>query len=189
MVPPRNSLKLFLEGKAHRPFAYRVLGPSVVGAVDALLPETVQGFLAEQIAPKFRTRYVEPLMVLYEERLPGIGQRAATDWNNPHYRHSYVLMVMLMFASLAGAMLIIRRCAHLLGADNRRANSVMLLYAAIMPTLFLNGGYFYDFIEQFGACLLIWYVLQARWLPAILVLLLMQCNKETALLMVFFLAP
>jgi len=137
---PRNSLKLFLDGQSHRPFAYRILGPSVISVVDAMLPESVQNFLAEQVAPKFRARYVEPLMVIYEEWLPGIGQRAATDWNDPHYRRAYVLMVMLIFASFAGAMLVIRRCAHLLGADPIKSNSVMLLYAAITPTMFLNGG-------------------------------------------------
>lgn len=186
---PRNSLKLFLDGQAHRPFAYRILGPSMVNAMEALLPEMVQSFLAEKIAPKFWKRYVEPLMGIYEEQLPGISQRAATDWNDPHYRSAYVLMVMLIFISFAGAMIVIRRCARLLGANPAKATCVMLLYAAVVPTLFLNGGYFYDFTEQLGACLLIWYVLQARWLPALGLLLLMQANKETALLMVMFLAP
>lgn len=186
---PRNSLKMFMEGQAHRPFAYRILGPNVVDSVDAMLPMSVQHFLADEVAPKFRARYVEPLVVSYEGRLPGIGKRAQRDWADPHYRRSYVLMTLVIFTSFAGAMLVIRRCAHLLSANAMTANGVMLLYAVITPLMFLNGGYFYDFIEQLGACILIWFVLEARWLQALLVLLLMQTNKETAVLMVLFLAP
>ena len=186
---PRNSLKMFMDGQAHRPFAYRILGPKVINWADNMLPISAQKFLADEIAPKFRARYVEPLMAVYEDRFPGIGKRAKSDWDDPQYRRSYVLMILLIFASFTSAMFTMRRCARLVGSDAATANGVMLLYAAITPTMFLNGGYFYDFIEQLGACVLIWCVLSTRWLPALLILLIMQVNKETALLMVLFLAP
>ena len=186
---PRNSLRLFLDNQADRPFAYRILAPALVRAVDAALPAPAQGFLADRVAPRFHARYVEPLRTIFESLIPGISARADADWADARYRRSYVLMVMLMLASFTAAMLLIRRAACLLGASAFRADSVMLLYALITPTLFLKGGYFYDFTEQLGAAALICCVLQARWRLALLMLLLMQANKETALLMVAFLAP
>lgn len=186
---PRNSLRLFLDGTAERPFAYRVLAPALVRTVDAMLPLPVQDFLADQIAPSMRVRYVEPMLPIYEPFFPGITVRAHTDWSKASYRRSYVLMALFMLLSFSGALLLMRRAAGLLGATDFKAYAVTLLYAFITPTMFLNGGYFYDFTEQLGAIALICCVLQARWLPALLVLLIMQANKETALLMMIFLTP
>lgn len=186
---PRNSLQLFLDGQADRPFAYRILAPALVRGLDAALPVPVQVFLADRVAPEFRANYVQPLAAEYEKLMPGITMQADSDWARPAYRRSYVLMVILMFSSFAGALLLVRRAARKLGAGSRIADAAMLIYAVITPTMFLNGGYFYDFTEQLGATALICSVLEARWTLALVTLLLMQANKETALLMVFFLAP
>ena len=139
---PRNSLRLFLDNQADRPFAYRILAPALVRAVDAALPAPAQGFLADRVAPRFHARYVEPLRTIFESLIPGISARADADWADARYRRSYVLMVMLMLASFTAAMLLIRRAACLLGASAFRADSVMLLYALITPTLFLKGVIF-----------------------------------------------
>lgn len=186
---PRNSLRLFLDSQADRPFAYRLLAPAVVRTVDAALPEAARSFLANQLAPILFARYVNPLESQYEAVMPGITARAHVDWADARYRRSYVLMVMLMVASFAGAMLLIHRAAGLLGAEPFVASAATLLYAVITPTMFLNGGYFYDFTEQLGATAFICCVLETRWLLALLALLLMQLNKETGFLMVLFLAP
>lgn len=186
---PRNSLALYLDSQAHRPFAYRVLAPALVRAVDGALPASIQVFLADEIAPKFHARYVEPLKSEYEATLPGITARADADWSQPRYRRAYVLMVALMWGALTGALVLIRRAAWVLGKNALRADTITLLYALILPTMFLNGGYFYDFTEQLGAAALIVCVLESRWTFALATLLLMQANKETALLMTLFLAP
>lgn len=186
---PRNSLQLYLDSQAHRPFAYRVLAPALVRAVDEALPASVQVFLADGVAPKFHARYVEPLKSKFEAALPGITARADADWSQSRYRRAYVLMVALMLGAFTGALVLIRRAAWVLGKDALRADAVTLLYAVIVPTMFLNGGYFYDFTEQLGAAALIVCALESRWAFALATLLLMQANKETALLMIFFLAP
>jgi hypothetical protein len=186
---PRNSLQMFLDGRAHRPYAHRVLAPALVRQVDALLPASFRALLADQVAPVFRSRFVDPLLVSYERILPGVTERAGADWRRAEYRRRYVLMVLLMFGSMMGALLLVRRSAVHLGANPTRATAVMTLYAVIIPTMFLNGGYFYDLVEQLGAATLIFCVLRARWALAALVLVLMQANKETAILMLVFLAP
>lgn len=186
---PRNSLALYLDSQAHRPFAYRVLAPALVRALDDTLPSTVQAFLADEIAPKFHVRYVVPLKKKYETLLPGITARADADWSQPRYRRAYVLMVTLMWSALTGAFLLIHRAAWVIGKNALRADAVTLLYALVLPTMFLNGGYFYDFTEQLCAAALIVCVLESRWIFALATLVLMQANKETALLMTLFLAP
>ena len=47
---PRNSLKMFMDGQAHRPFAYRILGPKIVSGVDGMLPLSAQKFLENEVA-------------------------------------------------------------------------------------------------------------------------------------------
>lgn len=186
---PRNSFQMFLDAQAHRPFVYRILAPTLVRCLDASLPNEIRVTLADRIAPVFRAKYVEPLTAQYEPLLPGITARAHADWERAEYRSSYVLMVLLMLGSFVGAILLVHRAARLLGSSSLGAYGAMLLYATITPTMFLNGGYFYDFTEQLGALLLICCVLEERWFIATITLIVMQFNKETALLMVLFLAP
>jgi hypothetical protein len=184
---PRNGLSRFLESKAYKPFAYRVLAPAIVNGADAALPESVRTVLADRVAPALRARYLEPLFVVWEPF--GVNAPARADWERSHYRSAYVLMVLLMFGSLAGAVFLIHDTARMLGASAAGAFGAMLLYAAVLPTLFLNGGYFYDFTEQLFALLLLCCVLRQRWLLSLIVVALMQLNKETALLMVLFVLP
>lgn len=185
---PRNSLQMFLDGQAHRPFAYRLLAPALVNAAEEALPAPARRFLADDVAPAFRARYVAPLLPIYEAQIPGITERAHQDWAQERYRASYVLMVALMLCSLAGAMLLLHRAVSQLGAGEWAAMGAVAVYGLMVPTLFLNGGYFYDFTEQLGAVAFICCVLEKRWVLSAGVLFLMQFNKETAVLMPLFLA-
>jgi len=186
---PRNSLQMFLDGEAHRPFAYRLLAPSVVKSIEPAMPDATKNFLANVVAPTLRAQYVEPLLKIYEPQIPGITARAHQQWERERYRSSYVVMVVLMFFSMAGALLLLHRAATLLGANELAATGSMVVYGVIVPTMFLNGGYFYDFTEQLGAIAFICCIHQRKWWLAGLVLFLMQVNKETALLMPLFMLP
>ena len=186
---PRNSLALYLDGQAERPFAYRLLMPTLVRSLGKALPEDAQRTLADRFAPHFREQYVRPLLTRHEITLPGISERAERDWRRPDYRRDYVLMVGLIWLAFLGALLAVRQIALTLGGAENLATQLMLGYAAIYPWVFLNGGYFYDFGEQFFACSLVWLALTGRWTTFSALLLLMQCNKETAVLMPFLLAP
>lgn len=186
---PRNSLGMFLDGTAERPFAYRKLAPTAVKTVGEILPAPVHRFLADSIAPFFQKHVVAPLLPRYEPLFPGIGERAAADWHSAEYRRNYVLMAALIYLSFAGAMLLIRQSALRLQCGELSANVLMMFYALLFPTVFLNGGYFYDFTEQFFAAALLYCFIGRRWLAFAAILLLMQLNKETALLMLFFVAP
>lgn len=186
---PRNSLQMFLDGQAHRPFAYRLLAPSVVKSIEAAMPDATRSLLANDVAPTLRAQYVEPLLKIYEPRIPGITARAHQDWERERYRSSFVVMVALMFLSLAAAILLVHRAATLLGANELAATGAMVAYGLVVPTMFLNGGYFYDFTEQLGAMAFICCIYQRKWWLSGVVLFLMQINKETALLLPFFMLP
>ncbi len=186
---PRSSLQLYLTNQAEKPFAYRMLAPAIVRRVDSVTPEPLQLFLSEKIAPKFFTHYVAPLGPSVEKIIPGITQWANKDWEEPAYRRSYVWMVVLMFVSFATAMLLLRQAILATGVSARTADLAMFVYAVITPTTFLNGGYFYDFTEQLGATALLFCVIKAHWILGLITVLLMQMNKETAFLMIFFTVP
>lgn len=186
---PRNSLYSFMEGQAHRPFAYRSLVPMGIKIAEANLPETARNFLANRIAPHFHDSYIAPLLKRYEPTLPGLSERANSQWSNAHYRAAYVLMVSFIFASLFGTLCLLHHLAILNGASEGVAFLTVSIYGLVFPTIFLNGGYFYDFFEQFASFSLIYSVYKRKWLASILVLILMQLNKETAILMPLFLIP
>jgi hypothetical protein len=186
---PRNSLQMFLDGEAHRPFAYRLLAPTVVKSMEAALPDAARNLAANRIAPQLRALYVEPLLAIYEPQIPGINERAHRQWERERYRSSYVVMVALMLCALTGALLLMHHAAASLGASEWAATGAMTVYGLIVPTMFLNGGYFYDFTEQLGAVAFICCIYKRRWWLSGLVLLLMQLNKETAILMPLFMLP
>ena len=186
---PRNSLELMLQGHAHRPFAYRWLMPLIVRITETLLPAPLHALLADQLAPFFQAHFVQPLTAAYEARLPGVTARAAQAWQASGYRASYVLMVALVWLSFTGALLFMAGIARAMGCSRAQTLGVMLAYALVYPGSFLHAAYFYDFGEQLLAIAMIFFALRRHWPGFALALVLMQCNRETAVLMPLLLAP
>lgn len=186
---PRNGLGVYLEGQADRPFAYRWLAPLLVQQLSAMLPESLAAWAANEIAPLLQQAYVAPLLQKYEPLLPGITARALADWRSPDYRASYVLMAGLLWLSCAASLGLISRMARMLGSTQTQAALLALIYTLVYPGVFLHAGYFYDIFEQMFALLAICCVLRQRWKMLALVLVAMQCNRETAILLPIFLAP
>jgi hypothetical protein len=158
----RSSLQMFLERSAHRPFAFRILAPTAIKVLDEALPSALRIELADTVAPILFEKYVSHFVKKHERFVPVMSKRSTEDWSHSEYRSRYVLMVALMFCSLSASILLMHRAAIKLGATSAGANAAMILYAMVMPTMFLNGGYFYDFIEQLGALALICLALAAR---------------------------
>ncbi len=187
---PRNGLQAYLDGSAHRPFAYRSLLIDATRSVEHTLPPSARSWLADAVAPQLYALCVEPWRARYDALYPGFGGVVDALWAQPAYRANYALVVVAMLLSLAVAILAVASSAAHLGCSTARTLGLTVYFALMLATSFLNGGYFYDFTEQLFACWLVYCAVTRRWgLFAVLLLLPMQMNKETALLMIFFVAP
>lgn len=185
----RNGFGAYLQGTVEKPFAYRWLVPWVAQHLGDWLPESLKSWAANGIAPRLYQGFVAPLLEKYEPLLPGLTSRARADWSLPAYRLNYAVMVALLWMSAAAALALIGRIARQLGSTGRQASMLVLAYALIYPGVFLHAGYFYDFFEQAFVLLAIYCVLGQRWRAFAAVLVIMQCNRETALMLPVLLAP
>ena len=186
---PRNSLGVYLQSEAEKPFAYRWLAPVAVKHLVALMPEGPKALLADHAAPLFYQVFADPWLQKCAPQLPGLMASARADWDAPDYRTSYVLMAGLLWLASAASLSLIGKMALALGTTRLQAALLVLAYALIYPSVFLHAGYFYDVFEQCFALLAIHCVLRQRWLAFAMVLTAMQCNRETAIMLPVFLAP
>jgi hypothetical protein len=186
---PRNSFAKMLDGSADKPFVYRQLLPLLVNHIEPAIPEALSGILADNIAPLFHRQFAERLINRFKYDEPGLRYRATQDWSQKSYRVKYVLAVIIMFASLWGTLNILANITTTVGASDAARLIGPIVYASLLPLSFLNGGYYYDFIEQLLISLLILSVLKGHWLWWALAAIAGQFNKETMLLLPFFLIP
>lgn len=186
---PRNSLAKMVDGSSDKPFVYRQLLPFLVNHVEPILPEAISDVLADNVAPLFHRQFAERLINRFKYDEPGLRYRATQDWSQKSYRVKYVLTVLIMFASLWGTLNILSNIATTVGASESARLIGPMIYALLLPLSFLNGGYYYDFIEQFFISLLLLAALKGNWLLWAIAAIAGQLNKETMLMVPLFLAP
>jgi hypothetical protein len=186
---PRNSLAKMLAGSADKPFVYRLLLPKLVGAVEPVLPGVISNVLADNIAPLFQRQFASNFVDRFKYDEPGLRSRASKDWSEKSYRVKYMLIVILMFLSLCATLILLSRIASTLGASKSAILWGPVIYVLLLPLTFLNGGYYYDFAEQFFVSCLLLTLLTGNWFGFVLVAIVGQLNKETMLMLPFFLMP
>jgi hypothetical protein len=186
---PRNSFAKFLDGTAHKPFVYRLLLPQVVSHTEPLLPDAVRDMLANNIAPVLQAKFANRFIDKFKYDEPGLRARANKDWSQLSYRSSYVLAVILLYASLLATLFVLSRIAAVVGASTPVTIWAPVIYIFVLPLTYLNGGYYYDIPEQFFVSLLLLAALTCNWTVFVLAALLGQLNKETMLLMPLILTP
>jgi hypothetical protein len=158
-----------LDRSAHRPFVYRALTPWMVNGIDAALPEAAK----DRYQPAAKTM-VERYAMNHE----------SSYWT-PELERKYMIAVVLMSLFAFGALFALRA---LTGAAFPEAPAIRdaspLLFGALLPLSFMNGGFLYDFTElflMFVAFALAWSV---RPIRLAVVVGLAVLNKETAALLV-----
>lgn len=189
-----NSLKVTLDGTAHKPVVFRRLMPEAVDLIRSALPPMVKKNLSETVAPEFYRFYAQPLMAHYEKSIPTVTKQAALDWEDPEYRVAYVLMYYLCWVCLFLSLYVMRMTASFLVKTSHHtvtaAEECAPLFAVLcLPFSFLNGGYFYDFAEFLLLSLALYASLRGNLVVLVILLTLAAINKETAWVFAVFLAP
>lgn len=144
-----------------RPFVYRVLAPWLINGVSEALPEEVaEGLAARTAAP--RARY---------------GLRQGNDTQ-------YFVAYLLLLASLLGILLIWRALlSRIYTFPSAWADLAPPLVLLFYPTVFMQGGFIYDFPEVLVASAALFCFLRQRWPLFYALFVAAILNKETAVLM------
>jgi hypothetical protein len=154
-----------LTGTADRPYAFRVLLPTVANILAPIL----DSHLALRIGIK-------------SEIALGAGFFQST-LNGSTYPSQVVLILAMMYLSLAGFAVAMR---HLIG---RLGYSAVIQYVApplllAGTTIFMRFGYIYDFTTLFLFSLSLLMMSLQRWMAYLLVFALATLNKETSIFLV-----
>ncbi len=172
----RDGLESLIQGTASRPFVYRRLAPDLVGAATQVavehLPPTAIEFMEKSPLKRYRIDWG--------------GVESWTPRKAVEFQIAYALVWCALFcALLAGAVLVrsVRECSAM------EAIVTSTLAIALVPLIFVGGGYIYDAPELFLWTTLL--VLAIRgWLVLMpLVFFLMVVNKESALIAIPVLFP
>jgi hypothetical protein len=176
----RTGLLRMMDGSAHRPYVYRRLAPDIVAiATDAVVP---------RLPPKTIDYLVEhsPLIRYRVDELDGFGIESWNLRKAVAFHVAYALVWLSLFGTLlaSAALLHATRVSSWI-----QALATASLAIALVPLIFVGGGYLYDPTELFlWTALLV--VAVRRWLFCVPVLFtLMLVNKESALLAIPALLP
>lgn len=162
----RNGIQYMLDYKAHRPFVYRLLVPTVARLAPALTqhaPASVQNRLAAiHPPPTWRAD-------------PSLWEQPLSTMYIAVYLITYVCTVVLMWLLFA--------IGRVLLGDRPGLALYPIAFMAVLPITFLHGGYFYDFSElMFIAAITLALLIGRDWLLAPL-LVLAVLNKESNILL------
>lgn len=163
------SFEAMFEGTAHRPFAYRVMMPWLARASDAAVPAGLREGLAGQGAQ---------LVERYSPRPPEGG------WT-PERLRAYLYVFAWMNAFALASLLVLRSLtAAVFPADPMLRDPGPVLFGAVLPLAFMNGGFMYDFAEYFFLALVMLLAWRRRYAALVPAIVLAILNKETAALSV-----
>jgi hypothetical protein len=158
------SLDDYIDGTVSRPFAYRVLLPKAMRAINALTPASAAVELDQW------------------------GSRIG--WSGPQHKYprDIVWLAVLQFASLigyaiVGAMLF----TALRGGETSRGDWLIapLLLLVLVPIVYKGLGHLYDFTGLFLTAWLMWAMARGRHILYLVLFAIGCLNKETTLLMSF----
>lgn len=157
-------------GTAYKPYVMRVLVPFAVRLLRGLVPAGLEPFLQQDIYARL------PLLDKLMDYL---------KWEKA-YLAEYAIGVVLLYASLLGFMVVLRRFARrLYEMDQRLADLLPIGAVLVLPIFFRRGTHYpYDFPALVLFLLGLLLLLERRWMWYYVALILGLLNKETAILLV-----
>lgn len=171
-------VQAMLDGKAARPWAYRLLVPAIANKIDAALPRGLHDSLSTKLATTARgLHYVGDI-----DHAP-VGRQTA-------YAIRYYIVYYAAFGALFLAVLCMIALARSVQISMPAAMASAALVTLFIPVMLTIGGYFYDLTELFFmfSYLLLLQDRRLRYLCVPLALLA-ALNKESFLFFIATTAP
>jgi len=160
-----------LDHSAERPYVYRVLSPTVINAVAAVIPETL-------VADGRKWLLDESPLLRYKRPGESWSVEKSKKW---HVAYFYLFACLL--GILVAARVLTRAVCDVTPLFADFAPSVALLF---LPLTFHFGGYLYDFAELALMLLCLLALVKSRLIWFYPVYLLAILNKESNVLISFF---
>jgi hypothetical protein len=169
----RASLTRLMDGTADRPFVYRRLAPDLVrAATDRMMA---------RIPPDRALHYTEESPINRYRLDPSLSLRTAVS-----HRVAYFFIWLSLTATfLCGAALV----QAIRGGTWLAALATATVVVSLLPIMFTEHGYLYDFSELFLWTALLLCVVRRWWVAVPILFGLMLANKESAALVVPALFP
>ena len=159
----RSQLEDMVYGQAFRPFVKRQLVPLIVRTGMAVMPDSVDAVLQEVFV--------------------GFGVVNYLRWPSA-YASEYVLTLMIMYASMVGFLVLLRRLlTRSLAISPGIAHAVTLSVAVGLPVCYAGQVYMYDYSQLLLFTGGILYMMKGRWGIYYPILALACLNKETSILL------
>ena len=175
---PAASLPKMLDGTADRPYVYRQLLPAIANGIERALPVQLKQRADALLLDDNPSHH--PISRMYSN---------TPDSRDPRYALRYYLIYAMSFASLLLALFALRTVCLDLQSDGVGATLAPLAFAAGLPLLLTEGGYFYDMPELLFMALAVHFALKGRVLPLIVLTALATWNKESFLFFTLTLYP
>lgn len=165
-----------LEGRAHRPFAYRALAPAVMRGVRALVPESVRA-AADRWYAEHRAG---------SRLLRKLGRKV--DFERARFS-DFAVAAAVLYAAILGFAWALRRLARALYRTEPGFLDALTLFAvAGLPAFFRYYSHLYDLPHLFLFTLCLALVAERRLGLYLAAFALTSASKETALLLVLVFA-
>jgi len=158
-----TSLPNMLEGRANRPAAYRILMPLLAHLGASSVPDWI--------------------VRAFQNASPGLSAAFQLFSNNKYPREAIVILT-LMFLSLAGLIFIEKYFLRVLGYTRNEQLILPFVIAILILPFTVHFGYIYDLpqIFLFTCCLVLMH--RQRWITYLALLGIATLNKETSVFLI-----
>lgn len=156
---PTYGIEQVLDNTAIKPFAYRILLPTVASAADRFAPARVKAYAVDKLGP-YRTF------------------TRATSSEKANYAFRYVVIIYLCLGFCLASLYALRKILLELNFSKQAATSVPVAFMLAFPFVQTIGGYFYDYPELFFLSVATLLAIRNQWLLLIFISIPATLNKE-----------
>lgn len=168
----RSKFPDMINGKAWKPFVYRVFVPVNVRIITSIIPQELQGRLTD----------------FGKENQTAVRILSELNWE-AEYLTEYIAASLIMYIALIGFALLLRELFKVnfkVSASYLNLLTIGMLFA--LPVFYINDNYIYDFPSLFFFTAGLLFLQKQDWKLFLLVFFFSCWNKETTILLtlVFF---
>lgn len=175
-------LSVMLDGSADRPYVYRQLLPIIANSIVKLIPEKDREDFVHYHLDKYQLKQQYFGRAKYKTNTPD-------EWT-PTYAIAFHIIYALNFISLLGITYTLRFLAHHFHKNKPYLTTTApVIFLLGLPTSFLHGNFFYDFIELFFLSTLLLALIKENLFSWIFLLPLAVLNKESNILIPILYLP
>lgn len=156
---PTYGIEQVLDNTAIKPFAYRILLPTVANFVERITPASVRMYAVDKLGP-YRTF------------------ARATSSAKANYAFRYIIIIYLSLGFCLASLFVLREILIDINFSTQTATSIPAVFMLAFPFIQTIGGYFYDYAEVFFLSVSILLALRNQWLLLYVIAIPATLNKE-----------